>query len=136
VANVPVWLMIALMPAGLLEIFEDRRKLVLWLMLPLFVLMYAPYAFFLAHYPLIAAGAVILNVLAGAQVIAGTWPRARPIVGSFLTLALVGLCISELPEFNRLAHDQWFEAPQLARIDETLAHLPAKPAIVLFGFAP
>ncbi|CAN5664298.1 hypothetical protein BH09PLA1_BH09PLA1_09790 [soil metagenome] len=135
VGNAPTWLMIALMPAGLLGIFEDRRKRVAWLMLPLFVLLYIFYAFYLAHYIVFVALAVILNILAGAHVIARTWPRRRNILATFFALALSTLSISEFAEFNRIVHDEWFDAPQLMKINQAIAKLPHNPAVVLFRWS-
>ncbi|MBC8106794.1 MAG: glycosyltransferase family 39 protein [Anaerolineae bacterium] len=135
VANAPTWLMIALMPAGLLGIFEDRRKLAVWLTLPLFVALYIFYPFYLAHYVIFAALPVILNILAGADVIARSWPRRRKILTTFFALALSGLSISEFAEFNRIVNDEWFDAPQLTRINQTLAALEHKPAVVLFRWS-
>ena len=94
VANVPTWLMIALMPAGLLGIVEDRRKLLVWLTLPVFVALYMFYPFYLAHYVVFAAPAVILTIVAGADVIARTWPRRRTILATFFTLA--AWCVVDL----------------------------------------
>jgi hypothetical protein len=131
--DAPTWLMIALMPVGLMGL-TDRRRWVVWAMLPLFVVLYFFYTFFLAHYPLIAAPAVLLNILLGAKVICTTWPRGRVLTTTFLLLALAALSITELPETNRVAHDEWFDAPQLQRIDQTLAAKVKAPAIVLFRF--
>jgi hypothetical protein len=99
-----------------------------------FVVLYFFYTFFLAHYPLIAAPAVILNILLGADVLARVWPIARAPLVTFLTLSLAMLTITELPELNRLAHDEWFDAPQLAKIDRALERLDHKPAIVFFRY--
>jgi len=131
--DAPTWLMIALMPVGLTGL-TDRRRWVVWAMRPLFVVLYFFYTFFLAHYPLIAAPAVLLNILLGAEVIRTTWPRGRVLTTTFLLLALAALSITELPETNRVAHDEWFDAPQLQRIDQTLAAKVKAPAIVLFRF--
>src|SRR5262249_31002620 len=111
-------------------------RLFVWLVFPTFVLLYSFYAFFLAHYPITAAPAILLNVLAGAHVVSRTWPRAYPILRTFLTASLVMLSITELPECNRVIRDEMFDAPHLAQIDEAIAQLPHKPAIVLFRFAP
>jgi hypothetical protein len=135
VANAPTWLMIALMPAGLLGILADRRKLVIWLTLLTFVALYIFYPFYLAHYVVFAALPVILNILAGADVIARAWPRRRKILATFLALSLATLSISEFAEFNRIVNDEWFDAPQLKRINETLATLEHKPAVVLFRWS-
>jgi hypothetical protein len=131
--DAPSWLMIALVPAGLLGL-TDRRRWVVWSMFPLFVVLYFFYTFFLAHYPLIAAPAVLLNIVLGVEVIRTTWPRGRVFATTFLLLALAMLSITELPETNRVAHDEWFDAPQLQRIDQTLATKVKPPAIVLFRF--
>ena len=44
------------------------------------------------------------------------------------------MSISEFAEFNRIVHDEWFDAPQL-RINKVIAELPKKPAIVLFRWS-
>jgi hypothetical protein len=131
--DAPTWLMIGLMPVGLMGV-TDPRRWVVWSMLPLFVVLYFFYTFFLAHYPLIAAPAVLLNILLGVEVIRTTWPRAQVFTMTFLLLALICLSVTELPETNRVAHDEWFDAPQLQRIDQTIATKVKAPAIVLFRF--
>lgn len=135
VANVPMWPMMVLLPAGILGVLEDRRKLVLWLTLLTFVGLYIFYPFYLAHYVVFAAPAVILSLVAGADVIARTWPRRRSILTTFFTVALGALSISELAEFNRIVHDEWFDAPQLMHINQVIRDLPRKPAIVLFTWS-
>src|SRR5258706_5942426 len=75
----PSPLLIALLPVGLLSL-GDRRPWAAWLALPLFVLIYASYTFFLPHYAVAIAPAVIINLLAAQVVLQRTWPRgARPI---------------------------------------------------------
>lgn len=131
--DAPTWLMIGLMPVGLMGL-TDRRRWVVWSVLPLFVVLYFFYTFFLAHYPLIAAPAVLVNILLSVEVIRTTWPRAQVFTPTFLLLALICLSVTELPETNRVAHDEWFDAPQLQRIDQTIAAKVKSPAIVLFRF--
>jgi hypothetical protein len=132
-ADVPQWLLIALMPVGLLGL-TDARRWTVWLTFPLFVALYFPYTFFLPHYPLIAAPAVLLSVALAPEVLCTTWPRARRWLATLATASIAALTVSELPELNRFQRDEWFDAPQLAKIDRALENLERKPAIVLFRF--
>jgi len=130
----PHSLLILMMPVGLMGL-RDRRWIV-FLMLPLFVLVYFPYVFFIRHYSVIVMPAGILIVCLGVRVLSNFSRTARPQILTFLIVCVAGLSISEWSTFNRFARDEFMPAGTLRSIDATLASLPHRPAIVLFHFSP
>lgn len=132
--GMPNRMMMALLPAGLLG-FVTRKRLAVWLALPCFIILFSFYTFFLQHYMIIVAPVIILWVLLGAHVIENTWASARPMLAIFLTLAIAILSLTEMPQINRLTEpDEIFIPAGYSTIDQTLAALPRKPAVVLFRF--
>jgi 4-amino-4-deoxy-L-arabinose transferase-like glycosyltransferase len=131
----PSPLLIALLPLGLLGLCA-RRRWVVWLALPLFMLVYASYTFFLSHYAVAIAPAVILNLLAGVEVARRTWPGLSQLIGWMLTAVIAALALTALPEVNAARRDQWFDAPLLRGVDKALAGIEHRPAIVLFKYDP
>jgi hypothetical protein len=127
-------LLIGLLPVGLLGLCG--RRWALWLGLPMFVLVYSSYTFFLPHYAVAMAPAVIVNVLAGRRVLAGAWPRYSDGVGFVLAAGIGALAVSALPEVNRVRRDQWFDAPLLRQVDRDLEKIGRRPAVVLFKYDP
>jgi hypothetical protein len=132
--TLPSPLLIALLPVGLLAL-GDRKRWVLWSALPLFLLIYSQYTFFLPHYAVAIAPAVIMSLLAAIPALQSTWPRARWIAPTAACL-IATLCLTALPELNPSRKDQWFDAPLLRDVDAKLAGLPHTPAVVLFKFDP
>ena len=129
-------LLIALLPVGLLGL--THRRWIFWLPLPLFVLIYASYTFFLPHYAVAIAPAAIINVIAVRDALQRTWPGGTgKLSGLPLSFALVviALCLTALPQFNPTRHDQWFDAPLLRDVDAKLAKIE-RPAVVLFKYDP
>jgi hypothetical protein len=133
--GMPHRLMYVLLPVGLLGL-TMRARGVVFLLLPAYVLAYSFYTWNLPHYAIIAAPAVILWVLLGAHVVETTWPGLRPMLATFLTLAIVVLSLRELAEFNRLTLDEPFDPAGLTKVREAIASLPRKPAVVLFRYDP
>jgi len=133
--GVPHPLLFVLLPVGLMAL---RRAEVAVVVAPLllFPLLYWPYAFFLTHYTLVTAPAVIVLALAGVETVttaAGTY-GARVKVGLLITIAAV--TVVELPEFNRANVDEFFRTPQLRGIEAKLATIPSQQrALVLFRWA-
>jgi hypothetical protein len=130
----PSPLLIGLLPVGLIG-FSNRRLWPLWAPLPLFLLIYSQYTFFLPHYAVAIAPAVIINLLAAIPTLQSTWPRARWIAPA-LACVIAAFAVTAFPELNRSRRDQWFEAPLLRDVDAKLAGLPQTPAVVLFKFDP
>ena len=48
--------------------------------------------------------------------------------------AMIGVSLANLPQFDRVLHDQYFETPELEQIDKDLARGVSLPAVVLFHF--
>jgi 4-amino-4-deoxy-L-arabinose transferase-like glycosyltransferase len=131
----PHQMLIMLVPVGLL-VMRPRGRWVMAGVLPVFVLLYAGYAFFLPHYTITAVPAAILCVLLGVHAIRRAWPRAAAFSATFLTLAILTLSITEIPGISRLNRDDPFGRPELEHINGVLATLPPhERAIVLFRFA-
>jgi hypothetical protein len=131
----PSPLLIALLPVGLLGLC-DRRRWAVWLALPLFVLVYASYTFFLSHYAVAIVPVVVVSLLAGIEVTRRTWPRVSQLTGWVMTAVIAAMAISALPEVNGARHDQWFDAPLLRGVDKALREIEHRPAIVLFRYDP
>jgi hypothetical protein len=127
--------MYALLPVGLLGLTTSARWIVFSL-LPAYVVAYSFYTWNLPHYAIVAAPAVVLWVLLGAHAVETTWPRLRPMLATFLTLAIILLSLRELAEFNRLTLDEPFDPVGLTRVREAIKELPRKPAVVLFRYDP
>ena len=132
-------LLIALLPVGLLGL--TRRRWIFWLPLPLFILIYANYTFFLPHYAVAIAPAAIINVLGAKKALphAGFGaesddPDSSPVTLAF-TLVVIALCLTALPQLNPARHDQAFDAPLLRDVDAKLGKID-RPAIVLFKYDP
>jgi hypothetical protein len=131
---VPHTLLVMLVPVGVLGL--KGRRWLLAAMLPLFVLLYFPYVFFIRHYAVIVIPAGIMMIVLGVHVLSDFSPRLRPHVQTFLVLGIVALLVSSWPAFNRTARDEYMPADALRSIDARLANLPHTPAIVLFHFTP
>jgi hypothetical protein len=128
----PSPLLIVLLPVGLLGLGKGRWAL--WLGLPIFILLYASYTFFLPHYAVAIVPAVILMLLAGKSVFQKSLADG-PGLQFALTMLIFAMAITALPELNPVRRDQVFDAPLLRRVDKTLAEIPGR-AIVLFKFDP
>jgi hypothetical protein len=92
-------------------------------------LAYTFWPFFLNHYALAVVPAFILLTLLGARAIQRRWPAAA----APITVALVALAVGALPEV-RGQRDPRLDAPLLDDIDNQLANIERKPAVVLFRY--
>src|SRR5205823_10938399 len=129
-------LLIALLPVGLLGL--THRRWIFWLPLPLFILIYANYTFFLPHYAVAIAPAAIINVVAVKEALLRTWPGGTGKLSGLrvgFSLVVIALCLTALPQLNAARHDQWFDAPLLRDVDAKVAQIKA-PAVVLFKYDP
>ena len=125
-------LLMMLAPVGLLGLV-DRRRWVAFAILPMFVGLYFCYVFFLPHYVVIAAPAMLLTVAMAVHVFRERWPVATALV----PLAVLRLTVLESSRFNRSAWDDVMDPGEIIAIDRTLATIPSNErAIVLFRFDP
>lgn len=137
--GLPHAVLIALLPGGLLAARRRPTALVPLATAALFPLLYWPYAFFLPHYTLVAMPGVVLLALLGVRALAGAAGRRfAPAVGAGLLVAVVGVSVVELPEFNRGNYDEFFPAAGIGEVDRALAEAiaPDERAVVLFRFPP
>ena len=134
-ANLPLPTLVPLVPVALAGL--TRRRAVVVAVLPLFVVLYAGYAFFFPHYTLAAAAALIVAVLTGAAQVPAVLPRpARRAAAVAVPLVLAGLCVAGLPQFDPGGTDDLFDAPVVADAGRQLAALAHRPAVVLFAYDP
>jgi hypothetical protein len=129
----PFPLLVLLLPLSLLSLKSGRGVVLAGL--PLFVLLYIPYVFFFPHYVLCAAPALIVGILLGAKVLGESWKSGRRFREVGLTLLIAGVVIAALPQWNAGSEDL-FQADLLASVNQQLAALPHRPAVVLFTYDP
>ena len=136
-AALPARLLLVPFFVGALGLSTTPRR-VLWATLPLFFLAYLPHTFFLEHYAVVFAPAVLLGVVLAFHVLRETWPRYRDQIGSVSAAAVVVLSLSSLRELNPAMDDETFHSPMLEFVNEQMPYLAAveKPAVVLFKYAP
>ena len=127
-----LWLMI---PMSLLVMWK-RRYWALWGMLPIFLLGLSPYAFswWMPHYMMVVMPATILLCLLPIRFLVGIFPNGAPAIRTMISLGIIALALSAMPQFNRVLHDQYFETPELQLIDRDLILKVSSPAVVLFHF--
>jgi len=129
---VPYPLLVMLCPIALLGLTKSRA--VVMASLPLFLLFYAAYVFFMPHYVMVAAPAVILFILIGADAITKMSGNRR-FVSLALTLFIAGEATAALPQLTVADHDV-FGTGILESVNTQLTALPHRPAVVLFTFDP
>jgi hypothetical protein len=149
-STMPFRVLLPVALVGVLGLTDVRRRL-LWLTLPLFVLAYIPYTFFLEHYAVSIAPAVILSVVLGGEALATTWPRFGVAIRSSFTLGVVALALLSTYELNpvstlldrdtsasnpHLVDDETFHSALLRAVNTQLPDVIQKPAVILFRYAP
>jgi hypothetical protein len=130
-------MLLPLIPVSLAGLVGRRAagRAVLLSVVPLFVGLYTGYVFFFLHYTLTAAASVIVAVLLGAGELPSLLPARWAARGAtFLALALAGLAVFGLRQFDPADPDDLFPAPFIEQVDAQLATLAHRPAIVLFAY--
>lgn len=112
----------------------DRRFWAIWGLLPMFLLIYSGYSFLLGYYIAITFAATILLTVLPIRFFTDVFPRQAGFFRTSFSLAILALVVVNLPQTNRIVHDQYFETPELERIDATLRRDVTPPAVVLFHF--
>jgi len=135
--TLPNNLLVILMPLGVAALLARRADPRAWVLvapLPLFLLAYAFYLFYFAHYLLVIAPATIVLILLGGRELPALFPRMRNALTVLVTCSIAALSLYGLPELHRTVHDD-VGADDLPAINDMLANLPHRPAIVLFRYA-
>ncbi len=104
--------------------------------IPLFVLLYACYVFFMPYYSVVVIPAVIFGILLGARALPKMFPRIGRGIESAMFIFIVIVAIAALPQWDATADDQIISAPLLQSVNNALSTLTNKPAIVLFRYDP
>jgi hypothetical protein len=131
--TLPSGILLLLLPAGMLGLTTRPRR-VLAAVLPLFVLAYGCFPQFRNYYALLTAPAVILLVLLGVQWFQIAFPTRRVLLATLLTTTILAVSLTSLAEINPGVRDPNLSYPTMVDVDEKLAGLDFKPAIVLFHF--
>lgn len=135
-------LLLVFLPVGILGLTDIRRR-VLWSVLPLFICFYVFSTFFLEHYCVLVAPAVILSILLGGRAIAGAWPRFERHLFAVFVMVIVMISITSLWEINHFistpatrVSDETFVSPVLRYVNEILPYRDdvKQPAVVLFTY--
>jgi hypothetical protein len=143
-ATLPAYPLLLLLPAGVVSLFSDRRRLIVAATLPLFVLLYVFNPFVLPHYPVVVAPAVILLSLLGADAAArlSTSRRASDTVRVAIYAVILAIAVTSFFEVkwamapsSRPPTDGFQEGvPQ--RIQTMIESQVERPAVVLCGPSP
>ena len=129
----PFPVLVLLLPLSLLGLGASRGSVIILLAtLPLFLLLYSGYFLFLPTYVLPAAPAVIVGILLGAKVLS----NARRFATVGLTLFIAGTALAALPNWSNGNPEDVFRADLLTSVNQQLAALPHRPAVVLFAYDP
>ncbi|MGD0389795.1 MAG: hypothetical protein ABSC42_12670 [Tepidisphaeraceae bacterium] len=122
-------------PMSILALW-DRRRWAVWGVLPAYLLVLASYAFgaVFPHYVVVVMPATILLCVLPIRFLTDTFPRRAAMIRTMTGLAMTGVSLANLPQLDRIIHDQYFETPELEQIDKDLAGGVSPPAVVLFHY--
>jgi hypothetical protein len=133
-ATLPARPLVILLPIGLLGLVDSRRW-VLWAAAPIFLLLYIGYTFFLEHYSLVIAPAIILLVLLAIKQFLIAFPGAAGRLAPGVVFLILAFAATDLWELNHwdgrhAVDDVPFRSPLMRSLHE----LPDTHDIVLFKF--
>ena len=138
--TLPAGILLVLVPVGLLGM-RDRRRVVLFATLPVFLALYVFNPFFLEHYAIPIIPAVVLCMLLGVEAVGQAWPRLANVLVPALTCGIVAASVTGVWEVNHLI----VRGPRQQVSDEPLPssylrelhdRLRGRPAVVLFQYSP
>lgn len=147
-ATLPGRVLLVLLPAGLLALGTtggSRGRWVLAATAPLFVLLYVFNPFFLDHYAVVVAPAVVLCVLLGCRAVAAAaggpdWARRAGVALAAGVLAVAATSLWQVKRFmptpGQLPRDGWLEGGELAFVHQAIDLTVRPPAVVLFATPP
>ncbi len=126
------WLIVPMSILGL----WDRRLWAVWGVLPLYLIVLADYSFsaVLPHYVVVVMPVMILFCVLPIRVLTDTFPRRTAPIRTMLGLGMIALAVVNMPQLDRVIHDQYFETPELETINRVLSREVSPPAVVMFHF--
>ena len=104
--------LIILLPIGLLAV-AGARQWVLVSTAGLFIGLYALYTFYLEHYIVVIAPAMILLAVLSMRALERAWPGARPRILCIVTGVILFACASMLPQTHPRVTDETFPSAML-----------------------
>ena len=132
-ATLPSPWLLALLPFGLLAL-RDRTRIAVWAVLPLWVAMYAMFAYLLPWYAVVVAPPMILWALLGKQWLERLARKRSGVANAVLSLGVVAACASALPGIDREVIDDGYLAPTMWFSYAQAPKDVQKPAIILFRY--
>jgi len=132
-ATLPDPFLAAFLPVGFLAM-RRRYRWVLALTPVLFIVVYLPWPFILAHYPLPVMPGVLLLVLLGMRGIERHAGQRRSIVTALLALMVVTSVAVALPEVNPAKRAETMDVVTPQDIDRALRRLTDGRAVVLLRY--
>ncbi len=133
--SLPSPLLLVLIPLAIAGLTTVPR-IVLFVVLPLWILLFVPNPQMLEHYVIVVAPIIIYSVCLGAWSLWQTWLGKRVDVRTTLFVGITTLALGCLPEFNPDARDELLETPVLRALHGELQKVIEKPAVVLIHFTP
>ena len=150
--TLPALPLAALLPLGLIGL--TRRGLrdtglatargMLLATLPLFVGLYMLNTFFLEHYAILIAPAIILLLLSAGRALQFAFPAARTCIAAGFAAGLAILAVVTLPELNTLwvtrehpeyaFDDETFVSPVMQEVNLRATKYTGDPAVILFPY--
>jgi 4-amino-4-deoxy-L-arabinose transferase-like glycosyltransferase len=130
--SLPRPLLLIILPASLLALWEIRRLTVVGAAV-LFCIIYTADTVFLPHYFLAITPAVICLILCALETIERTFHHC---IATAVSIAVIVIAISAFPELKGSLSATPSPSDEERTINQTLAALPARPALVLFHFDP
>lgn len=126
------WLIVPMSILGL----WDRRLWAVWGVLPLYLIVLAGYSFsaVLPHYVVVILPVTILLCVLPIRVLTDTFPRRTGSIRTMAGLGMIALTVVNMPQLDRVIHDQYFETPELEQINQVLSREVSPPAVVMFHF--
>lgn len=127
----PARAMLIFLPLGLLGL-TDRKRWLLFATLPLFLLLYVGYTFFLEHYILVVVPAIALLAALSVDRLAAAWPGQGPRLLTAGFMATIAFCLTGTYELNHQVSDEPFHSTLLRGLHE----LAEPNSIILFTYNP
>jgi hypothetical protein len=138
-AAMPTPLLLPLVTIGLIGMASGRRW-VLGAVASVFFFLYVLNPYYLPHYTLPIVPPLAMLVAAGGraleEVVAPSSDGLRRFLTAWLAPAVVGICVSRLPELDAGVADDWIILPTVRWAHDAMPQAVQAPAVVLFRYRP
>jgi hypothetical protein len=125
-------LLVLLLPLRFL-VFRDARRWAMAAALGLYILGYALFVFYLAHYVVPVVPMLACLVVVGLEAASARWPSRGGVRAGLLVMVSV-VCVGTLPPFGKLTAGAQGAAPNQLIANVALEKLPPGRAVVLFQY--